>query len=259
MLKPQLTQYDIFPDVLAFSTTRHGGCSTGTYGEMNINRYCGDDDIAVARNTEALAQEIGVDKARIIMPHQTHGIEIMQIAPDFLGLPQSVKDMILEGVDGVMTDIKDLCIGVSTADCIPIIIYDPDHHCAAAVHAGWRGTVKSIALKAVRAMQVSYKSKPETLTAVIGPGISMEAFEVGDEVYNEFAAAHFDMEAISCRKDKWHIDLPACNRDQLIMAGLKENNIQMSGICTYTHSDDYFSARKLGKDSGRIFTGVMLK
>lgn len=259
MMKPQLTYYDISPDTTAFSTTRHGGHSTGNYAELNINRYCGDNPEDIEKNLEDLCRELGVDKERVIMPHQTHGTEVMQIGADFLSLSATVKGMILEGVDALITDVKDVCIGVSTADCIPILIYDYAHHAAAAVHAGWRGTVKRIACKAVKMMEVSFGSRPEDLTAVIGPGISIDAFEVGDEVYAEFEAAGFNMADISRQEDKWHIDLPECNRRQLAAMGLKENNINVSWVCTYNNSNDYFSARKLGTESGRIFTGIILR
>ena len=257
MLVPKLHIYDISPDVTAFSTTRHGGYGSGVYGEFNINRYCGDDETCIDNNAQALSLELDVKKDDIIMPHQTHGTEVMQIAKDFIPLPGNVKKMILEGVDALITDVKGLCIGVSTADCIPILIYDEAHHAAAAVHAGWRGTVKRIAMKAVSAMRVTYGSRPEDLTAVIGPGISLEAFEVGDEVYDEFASAGFCMADISRRYDKWHIDLPECNRSQLSAAGISD--IRMTGICTYNNSADFFSARRLGVDSGRIFTGIILR
>lgn len=257
MLVPKLHIYDISPDVTAFSTTRHGGYGSGVYGEFNINRYCGDDETCIDNNAQALSLELDVKKDDIIMPHQTHGTEVMQIAKDFMSLPSNVKTMILEGVDALITDVKGLCIGVSTADCIPILIYDEVHHAAAAVHAGWRGTVKRIAMKAVSAMRVTYGSRPEDLTAVIGPGISLEAFEVGDEVYDEFASAGFCMADISRRYDKWHIDLPECNRSQLSAAGISD--IRMTGICTYNNSADFFSARRLGVASGRIFTGIILR
>ena len=220
MIKPRLTYYDISPDTTAFSTTRHGGHSTGNYTELNINRYCGDSPECINKNLNALCRELGVNKENVIMPHQTHGTEVMQIGADFLSLSDTVKGMILEGIDALITDVKDVCIGVSTADCIPILIYDYAHHAAAAVHAGWRGTAKFIAGKTVEMMKLSFGSRPEDLTAVIGPGISIDAFEVGDEVYAEFEAAGFDMTKISRKEDIWHIDLPECNRWQLASTGL---------------------------------------
>lgn len=265
--KPQLHRYDIAPGVTAFSTTRHGGCSGGNYGEFNINAYCGDDETAVAENLRRLAGELSVDADRIVMPHQTHGIETRQIAADFLSLPPNVRTMILEGVDAVMTNVEGVCIGVSTADCIPVLLHDTEHNAVCAIHAGWRGTAARIVQKAVTDMRLAYGTIPEQLKAVVGPGISLAAFEVGDEVYEQFANAHFPMEAISRQMKvagtdyeyKWHIDLPECNRLQLVQAGVQEESIQMSGICTYGNADDYFSARRLGKDSGRIFTGIMLR
>lgn len=257
-MRPQLTYYDLAPDVLAFSTTRHGGYSRGEYGEFNINRYCGDSEVATEQNLQLLSAELGVATDHIIMPHQTHGTEIRHIAADFLSLPAETKRLVLEGVDAVMTNESGICVGVSTADCIPILIYDCEKHALAAVHAGWRGTVQCIVMKAVAAMRQTYGSTPAELKAVIGPGISLEAFEVGDEVYEQFLSAGFDMEPISRRETKWHIDLPECNRRQLLDCGVSENNITVSAVCTYSNSADYFSTRRLGINSGRIFTaGVM--
>ena len=108
-------------------------------------------------------------------------------------------------------------------------------------------------------MQMAYQSKPELLKAVIGPGISLKNFEVGDEVYEAFADAGYPMEQISQKQEKWHIDLFACCRLQLEATGIKTENIGESGICTYDNVEDFFSARKLGIASGRILTGIVLK
>lgn len=254
-----VSYHDIAPSVTAFSTTRHGGFSRGAYGEFNINRYCGDDVGNIEKNLDLLAGELGVDKANIIMPHQTHGTETRLVSRDFLSLGRTTQRMILEGVDALLTDVPGICIGVSTADCIPILIYDPVRRATAAIHAGWRGTAARIAVKTVAEMRLAYGSRPEELLAVIGPGISLDAFEVGDEVYEEFSSAGFDMAAISRRQNKWHIDLKECNRLQLSSLGIKPENIRISGVCTYNNFTDYFSARRLGAQSGRIFTGTVIK
>ena len=249
MPNPQLTYYDLGEQVVAFSTTRHGGCSMDNYGEFNINNYCGDDVSHIAENRRSLAALLGIEDCHIVMPHQVHGVEVRRI--------DKSQQEVIEGVDAVMTDVPQLCIGVSTADCIPIIIYDPQHHAVSAVHAGWRVTVQRIAHVAVEAICKTYGSDPSQMKAVIGPGISLESFEVGDEVYQQFADANFDMTKIARMYAKWHIDLPLCNRMQLEDAGITD--IYMSGICTYQQHDDYFSARRLGINSGRIFTGVMMR
>ena len=260
MKQPELTYYSMGSDVTAFSTTRHGGYSEGKYGAFNINVYCGDDPMAVRSNRAALCRLLGVEDGRLVMPHQTHQTQTVAIDEPFLSLLPDERRLRLEGVDALMTDVADVCIGVSTADCIPVLLYDSEHHAVGAVHAGWRGTVARIVEHTVAAMTAAYGTRPSQLKAQIGPGISLESFEVGDEVYEAFATAGFSMPPISRHiRGKWHLDLPECNRQQLIGLGVPAQAVQVSDVCTYQQSDRYFSARKLGIQSGRIFTGVLLK
>lgn len=258
MTHPQLTYYALGDDVVAFSTTRKGGVSVGSYASFNINPYCGDSAQAVTANLQALARKLHIPVSHIVMPHQVHGIVARVVDGHFLSQDKERQVAQLEGVDALLTRERGLCIGVSTADCIPILLHDPDHHAVAAIHAGWRGTVRRIARHAVEDMQRTFDTRPARLHAVIGPGISLRHFEVGDEVYRQFRSAGFDMAAIAMHRDKWHIDLPACNRQQLMEAGLSPTAITLTGICTYEQVADYFSARRLGTESGRIFTGIML-
>lgn len=255
---PKLTHYDIGPGATAFCTTRHGGCSEGAYASMNINPYCGDSPEAVQNNRQLLAQEIGLPDSRILLPHQTHQTEMRLIGEEFFQLPSSVQAMVLEGVDGIMTALPGVCVGVSTADCVPLLLHDERHHAVAAVHAGWRGTVAHIAQKALLAMNAFFGTKPKHVRVVIGPCISMDAFEVGDEVYEQFVAASMPMDCIAVRRKKWHIDLPLCNRLLLEEMGVASAKITSASVCTYNNADDYFSARRLGTQSGRIYSGIFL-
>ena len=257
--QPQLDYYDMGPGVVAFSSTRHGGCSKGNYASFNINRYCGDDEEHIRKNREALCQTLGVSDDRLIMPHQVHETKVATVDETFMALDVTERQEALEGVDAVMTNLKGVCIGVSTADCIPILLYDKEKHAVCAIHAGWRGTVKRIVERAIEEMKESYGTQPGELVAQIGPGIHLDSFEVGDEVYDAFDQAGFEMSTISMKKEKWHIDLPECNRLQLIASGLLSQNIKVSPVCTYQQSADYFSARRLGINSGRIFTGLIMK
>ncbi len=267
MTTPQLHYYNMGSDVVAFSTTRQGGCSIGNYAAFNINRYCGDNEEHIAENRQALCQLLGISDEHLIMPHQTHETKVVCIDEAFQVLSLAEQQKTLEGVDAVMTDLSGMCVGVSTADCIPILLYDKEHHAVCAVHAGWRGTVKRIVMKAVSAMTAHYGTHPEQLLAQIGPGISLDSFEVGDEVYETFQNAGFEMSTISRRypaaggsqKEKWHINLPECNRQQLEAAGLLPSSVVVSPICTFIHHDMFFSARRLGIQSGRIFTSICLK
>ena len=230
-LKPELTYYDIAEGITAFSSTRHGGYSEGTHGEFNVNLYCGDTPEAITANRKALCQLLRIKTDRLVMPHQVHTTGIAQIGRTFFRLSEEVRRQVLEGIDAL----------------------------ASVVHSGWRGTVANIAGVAVNSMQRAYHSRPELLKAVIGPGISLENFEVGDEVYDQFAAAGYPMEQIARRYEKWHIDLWQCCRLQLEGVGLKPENIEVSGICTYDRCDDYFSARRLGIESGRILTAIIIR
>ena len=269
----RLTYYNIADGVCAFSTTRHGGTSEGNHASLNINPYCGDKPEHVAANRALLAEELGVDADRIILPHQTHGTETRIIGKEFCTLPEQIRQMLLEGVDALLTDVKGVCIGVSTADCIPVLLYDEEHHAAAAVHAGWRGTLARIVGKAIADMSIAYKTDPKKLKAVIGPGISLKNFEVGDEVYAAFEEAAFDMPTLAQQEikrypdtadpsklfeKKWHIDLKLANRQLLEHAGVADENILESDVCTYDSVDEYFSARRLGTESGRIYSGIIL-
>lgn len=268
-MKPDLLEYDLGHGVRAFSTGRRGGYSIGAYASFNVNAYCGDDACAVRMNRELLCRTMGLEPARLVMPHQVHGVEVRRIDEAFFRLPEEERRFVLEGVNAVMTDLPFTCVSVSTADCIPILIYDARHHAVAAVHAGWRGTLQRIPELALRAMCDAYGTKAADVRVAVGPGISLEAFEVGDEVFEAFREAGFPMQAMSRRfpvagnivvasAEKWHLDLWQANRGILEDAGVPGGRILQSGICTYQHPERFFSARRLGIRSGRILNGIFL-
>lgn len=256
--EPALLYYHLHEDVVAFSTTRQGGFSTGNYAEFNINRFCGDDENSIRKNRSILCQLLDITDERLIMPHQVHLTKTYQIDEAFLACSAEERLQRLEGIDAVMTSVKGICIGVSTADCIPLLVYDRQRHIAAAIHAGWRGTVQRIAEQTIIDMKAAYGSEAEDLCVQIGPGISLDSFEVGDEVYEAFVDSGFNMDNISHHNGKWHIDLLECNRQQLIAAGVPPTGISIANICTVKRSETFFSARRLGIQSGRIFSGIMI-
>lgn len=255
----ELEEYDISPQVRAFSTHRQGGYSVGAYSSFNANSFCGDDEINVRRNRELLCSDLGISSDRLIIPHQIHKTLTLKVDEKFISSCPEERAMLLDGVDAITTDIPGYCICVSTADCIPILIYDPVHHATASIHAGWRGTVSSICKHTLNEMLKNYGTAPQSCVAVIGPGISLKNFEVGDEVYTQFQERGFPMEQISRHYKKWHIDLFECNRLQLLNAGIDASHIHVSRICTYDNHEKFFSARRLGINSGRILTGIIMK
>lgn len=254
-LQRHLPQY---PEICAFSTTRHGGVSTGTYASLNCTPYTGDDPQCVSRNQALLLEALPHRPRELVIPYQTHGTGILSIDDTYLTSPADQRRQLLQGIDATLTDQSGICLCVSTADCIPVLLYDPRHHAIAAIHAGWRGTVQSITSRTLQRMHTLYGTDGADLLACIGPGISLLAFEVGDEVYNAFRQAGFPMERIARKESKWHIDLPEANRLQLLEFGVPPRAIEMCGICTYTRCDDFFSARRLGAQSGRILTGILM-
>lgn len=262
---PKLLDYNVPEPFRAFSTMRQGGVSQGKYGAFNVNAYCGDLPEHVNANRRLLCTALGLDSSRLVMPHQTHQDRCLAIDRSFFEQTAEARARSLEGVDAIMTDLKETCIGVSTADCVPILLVDPDHQAVGAVHAGWRGTVLHIAGKAVRTMQKVYQTDPGNVLAIIGPSISMANFEVGDEVVEAFATAGFPVTEVARQVvneagiPRWHIDLWAANTLTLLEAGLALHHITVSGICSYANVSSFFSARRLGIASGRIFCGVLIR
>lgn len=258
----QMLEYswnELYPDIFCFSTTRHGGCSGGEYASFNCNEHCGDDLRAVVKNWARLLQLLPGKVDALITPHQTHGTVVRVVDEAFWAKTNEERTELLEGVDALITSMRGVCIGAFTADCIPVFCYDARQNVVAVAHAGWRGTCARIVQAVLREMARVYGSKMNDVFAFIGPGISCDAFEVGDEVWEAFHKAGFPMSRISHRRDKWHIDLWEANRLQLLEEGLSENRIQVAGICTWSNNQDFFSARRQGIESGRILNGIMIK
>lgn len=256
-----LLRFSSFPDdkLFHFTTTIHGGISKGAYSTFNLGEYCGDSADAVAQNRRSLARLLSVDE--ILVPYQTHKDKICIIDEEFLSMRDDERKNCLSGVDALITCQRNICIGITTADCVPVLLFDPQNNVLAAVHAGWRSTADSIVQKVVGLMISRFGSNPANLFAGIGPSISVQKFEVGDEVGDVFKGKGFDLVSISCRNEetgKLHIDLKEANKYQLLDVGILPENIEVSRFCTYSDTDKFFSARRQGIHSGRMLTGGVL-
>ena len=248
-----MKQYNTIDKITAFSTER--GCYNPAlpYDGFNITYYTDDDPKHIATCRKMLSMVLDISDDHLILPRQVHGTEIAEVTEQNLGSR-------FDGVDALMTSMPHTCIGVSTADCVPILIYDTHARAIAAAHAGWRGTVARIGSKTVAAMLQRYCMSAADLKVVIGPSIGPDAFEVGDEVYEAFSQAGFDMNEIAFKRNgKWHIDLWQANALDLQQTGIARENIEIAGICTYQQHEDFFSARRLGIKSGRIYTGIVIR
>ena len=232
----------------------------GNYASFNLSPFSGDDMSAVFDNQSKLAEWLGVDAEKIILPFQTHGTEVKEITDRFFELADEEKRDYLNGVDAIFTRIPKVCIGVSTADCVPILFYDPTKQIVAAAHAGWRGTCGRIAEKTINALAETYSCHPSDILVTIGPSISAKVYEVGQEVVDNFENAGFDnSEIMEIRNTSIYLDLWKANEQSLLKAGVAAENIEVAGICTFTEHERFFSARRLGIKSGRLLSGIMLK
>ena len=240
-----------YANIFGFSTTRHGGVGEGSYATFNCTHYCGDCPETVQANLEIVKAMLPERPHVLVIPRQTHTTNVRIITD----VPAEAE---LHEVDAVVTRQKGFCLCVSTADCVPVLLYDKERQVIAAVHAGWRGTVGRIVEKTLEAMKAHYGTEGRDVIACIGPSISLESFEVGDEVYAAFEEAGFDMSRIARKYEKWHLDLWEANRMQLLAYGVLPEHIEVAGICTYQHPDDFFSARRLGIKSGRILSGIVM-
>lgn len=245
--------------LFTFTTTISGGVSKGNYRTFNLGLFSGDDESNVLENRTRLTNEIGTSE--IYFPYQTHKDNIAIIDSDFLSLPDTEKEKRLYGIDAVITNQKHICIGIGTADCVPILMYDRSQHILAAVHAGWRGTIERLPEKVVSLLISTYGSRSKDLLVAIGPSISQEYFDVGDEMIIAFRDAKYDIEQITKKNsitDKYHINLWLSNQLALIDVGIPNENIELSGLCTYANPEMFFSARRQTVFSGRMITGGIL-
>ena len=253
---------EAYSNIFSFSTTRYGGYGKGKYGSFNCSPFCGDREEDVRRNQHILCQSLPQSLKQLIIPKQVHGTSVGVVDKAFLSLSANWQQEALNGIDALITAEPGYCICVSTADCVPLLLYDRQHRAVAAIHSGWRGTVEGIVTQTLEAMQKQFGTSGQKVSAIIGPGISLESFEVGEEVYAVFKDKGFDMSRISTWKtetQKFHIDLGQAVYEQLCVFGVREENIEYARICTFIRHKEFFSARRLGINSGRILTGIMIK
>ena len=196
----------------------------------------------------------------VIQGHQVHGSKIAVVdRPDL-----TRED--LEGYDAFVTDLPGIAIGVRTADCVPILLYDPVHRVIAAVHSGWKGTVLKISKNTISLMGERFGTHPADLQAVIGPAIGPASFQVGEEVVEKFRDAGFPMETIwtfegpgdgTPMSGGHHIDLFKANQWILEACGLRPESIRVHALDTY-RDPSFFSARREGVQCGRNINAIRM-
>lgn len=198
---------------------------------------------------------IGLGAERVMTTIQIHGRAVAAItSTSDLSSPRPEAD-------ALVSDRADVAIAVRAADCVPLLLADAATGAVAAVHAGWRGTAAGVVGAAVEAMSLAFGTRPPDVLAAIGPSIGVCCYEVGSELVDAFAAAGHARDLV----DRWfvarrggslHLDLPTANRDQLILAGVPEESIHSSGLCTAMHVDVLTSYRVEKQGAGRLVAAI---
>ncbi|MBO4853030.1 MAG: peptidoglycan editing factor PgeF [Schwartzia sp.] len=255
--------FSIFPEdtVIHAVSTRFGGVSKTPYDSMNLALHVGDEAADVIENRRRFLGMLGLDFDRLTTPEQIHGDNIVRVGEGEAGRGRLSYADAIPATDALMTDVPGVPLMLCFADCTPILLFDPAHRAAAIAHGGWKGTVRSIALKTVRAMADVFGTQPKDCLAAIGPAIGPCCYEVGRDVADEFRKAfpQYAGEIISEKNGSAHLDLWQANRLQLEEAGLLPAHIDASGVCTSCHARTFFSYRAEGPTIGRIAAIMAVK
>lgn len=235
--------------------TRRGGVSDGLYDSLNIGLGSQDDRARVLENRARVAEKLAVPRDCLALPYQHH-------SPDAVVVEAAWRPGAAPKADAVVSRAAGLAVGVSTADCGPVLFAEPQARIIAAAHAGWRGALGGVLASAVAAMEQLGASR-RRIVAVLGPTISQPCYEVGPELRAAFLerdpANHrfFELGA----DDRFQFDLPGYIVDRLAAEGL--GHVAQVARCTYSEEDQFFSYRRATHrgepDYGRLVSAIALE
>ena len=233
-------------DLIAAESTRHGGLSQGAYSALNVGISTEDDPVVVAENRRIFFNSLGLQPEQVASSYQVHGDAVLKVeAPGRT-----------DGYDALITQVPNVFLTVTIADCTPILIADPDTRAVAAIHAGWRGTAAEIVRKTLVRMEEEYGTRPGHCYAYIGTCIDECSFEVNADVADHFADKHKRWDE---SLQKYFVDLKAANRAQLLASGVPAEQIEVSPYSTVLHNEHFFSYRKEKGVTGRMVNLIGFK
>jgi len=207
----------------------------------NIRAFFTTKILANGNITDSVSEELDIHKDNIYMPVQKHTDKIHVLGSD------SEKTV----ADAVITDRKEILIGVQVADCVPILLYDKNKKTIGAVHAGWRGTAKQILKGTIAAMMENFLCFAKDISIAIGPSIRQCCYEVGDEVQEEVCKVTGEGDYYRRKNGKYFIDIATANKIQALSMGIPEQNIWQSGECTFCNPERFHSYRYAKSHAGR--------
>ena len=240
-------------------STRLGGVSRGVFAALNLGLHRGDSTENVQENYRRFCAVLGVAPQRCVLARQVHRDDVKVVTAQDAGAgllrPQDYE------ADALVTNVPGLTLTIFSADCIPVLLLDPVRRCAAAVHAGWRGTALGIAARAALRMREDYGCRPEHIRAAIGPGISPCCFLTRDDVPGALRDG-LGSQAETCIRPaedgRWHVDLKGANALWLRRAGLSPEHIALCPDCTACRTDRFWSHRVMGERRGSMAAIIQL-
>lgn len=241
-------------------STRLGGLSSGYLSSMNLD-FTRDDQITVLENFKIICHSMGLNYRDLVFSHQVHKTNIRLVSNKDKGKgilrPRDYSDM-----DGLITNIPGIPLVTFYADCVPLYFVDIEKKAIGLSHSGWRGTVARMGEKTINSMKDNFASDPKDIVAVIGPSICKDCYEVSEDVAYEFSKIFTKAQCqdiLEEKKDnKYQLDLWKANYHILIDAGVKLENIHISGVCTACNSDLLYSHRASGGKRGSLAAFLML-
>jgi len=244
--------FEKYPSLLHAVTTK----SERLPYSFSLALHTGENKEQIIANRKRFAKSLGVNRAlNFIVANQTHSDHISIIEESTTKGWEDVTDAI-EECDALITKLPHVVLTILTADCVPVLLYDPVKKVVGAVHAGWKGTHMQITSKTVHNMISHYGCHASDIIAGVAPSIKKCCYEVGEDVAKHFLAYEDAYEKKN--NGKYMLDLQIINKAQLIEAGIVEKNIDMSNICTACDVDTYFSYRKEKGCSGRFMSTISL-
>lgn len=229
--------------MIAVFTTRSGGVSEPPYDTLNLSFQRKDTRENVLENFRRLSQSLDIPMERMVLSRQVHGSIITVVDKSMAG-SGLIQENTYGDTDGLVTAERGIALVTFYADCTPVYLYDPVAGAIGLVHSGWRSTLQSIAAKAVQKMKEAFGSRAENIHAALGPHIRQCCFEVGEDVYRQFAQVFpMDTDKMKPCGDKWYIDFSGIITHTLICEGLKATNIYDIRRCTVCEKELFFSHR----------------
>ncbi len=234
-----------YPEIRHAFTTRYGGVSEGYFGKMNLSFNMGDSREHVTENYGIICKAIGIDPKTIVLSRQTHTANVKVVGKENMGTG-IFKEYDYNDVDALITNEAGVTLVTHSADCCILAFYDPQKRVIAASHAGWRGTVQEIGGATITKMRESFGCDPQDIIVALAPSIGPCCYEVDMPVYSRFEElGYLNLGKIFIPKSngKFMLNLWQANRQILLHYGIKEENIELTDICTNCNSEDFHSHR----------------